>query len=126
MDPAVLFILPGSVTLFFFFRLMLYWRAVDRFVSALHRDHHDLWIALGKPCGWQWSAPGKIGIPSSMFSFRWNWLRQDPDWLSRTPELRDAFSGLRQGFREWNLRAMPITIVMWGFFFLLVYYLQPA
>lgn len=128
MNPDILFVLPIIVTLFslfLFFRLVLYVRAIDRFVSALHRDHHDLWASLGKPCGWQWSAPGRIWTPFSMFSFRWDWLRHDPDWLSQAPELHDEFSELRRGFRQWNLRAMPIIVVMWLFFGLIFSYFQP-
>jgi len=65
---------------------------------------------LGKPCGWQWSAPGRIGTPFSIFSFRWAWLRRDPEWLEHAPELHERFQQMREGFREWNFRAMPIMI----------------
>jgi hypothetical protein len=113
MNPGILFILPMAVTLFFFVRLSFYWTAVDRFLRALHRDHNDVWLALGKPCGRRWSAPGRFATPFSMFSFRWAWLRADPEWLPQIPDLHNEFADLRRGFREWNLRAMPIMVVMW-------------
>jgi len=124
MDPGFLFIPPIAVTLFFFFQAILYWRAVDRFLRAVYRDHNDVWIALGRPCGWQWSPPGRIAHPFSMFSFRWAWLRGDPDWLAQIPDLHDDFCELRRGFRRWNLRAMPIMVVMWLFVVLLSRYFQ--
>ena len=109
-NPGFLLLLPLAVTLYFFAQLVFHWRAVDRFLEALYRDHHDIWISLGKPRGWQWSPPGSIATPFSMFSFRWAWLRDDPDWLSRVPQLREQFQRLRYGFRLWNLRAMPIMV----------------
>ena len=54
-----------------------------------------------------------------MFGFRWAWLRSDPEWLARAPELRDDFQRMREGFREWNLRAMPIMLVAALLFFLI-------
>jgi len=52
-----------------------------------------------------------------MFTFRWKWLHHDPDWLAHAPELRDDFQQMREGFREWNFRAMPIIIVSALIFF---------
>ncbi len=54
--------------------------------------------------------------PFSMFSFRWAWLHADPDWLPQIPELHDDFRALRRGYQQWNLRAMPIMVVMWLLF----------
>jgi hypothetical protein len=107
-----------------FVRMAFYWPAVDRFVCALYRDHNDLWVSLGKPCGWQWSAPGRIATPVSMFSFRWEWLRSDPEWLPQIPELHDEFAKLRRGYREWNLRAVPILVGVWVFFGLIFAFFQ--
>ena len=116
MNPGFIFIIPLAVTLFFFAQCVLYWLAVDRFLRTLHRDHNDIWIALGRPCGWQWSPPGRIANPFSMFSFHWAWLRTDPDWLAQIPDLHKDFCELRRGFRSWNFRAMPIMVVMWVLF----------
>ena len=93
-----------------FARLAVHWSRVDEFVKRLYDDHRDIWESLGKPCGCRWSASGRIATPFSIFSFRWAWLRQDPGWLERVPELRDRFQQMREGFREWNFRAMPIMI----------------
>lgn len=83
----------------------------DAFLCKLYANHPDIWEALGKPCGWRWSAPGRIANPFSMLSFRWKWLSHDPEWLDGVPELRETFQQMRDGFREWNFRAMPIMIL---------------
>ena len=67
-----------------------------------------------------WSPPGRIANPFSMFLFRWNWLRNDPDWLEQTPELRDNFQQIREGFREWNFLAMPVMIASGILFFIII------
>jgi hypothetical protein len=97
---------------------------VDRFLRALYRDHNDVWVGLGRPCGWQWSPPGRSPNQFCMFSFRWAWLRAGPDWLPQIPELHDDFRALRRGFQQWNLRAMPIMVVMWVLFGLIFAYYQ--
>ena len=100
----------GIPALWFFARLArTHWRT-DRFLRELYDNHRDIWESLGKPCGWQWSPPGRIANPFSAFRFRWAWLRNDPDWLERAPELRNDFQQMREGFREWNLRAMPTML----------------
>jgi hypothetical protein len=46
-----------------------------------------------------------------MFQFRWGWLRRDPEWIERAPELKQPFERIREGFREWNFRAMPVMLL---------------
>ena len=114
----------GIPAVWFFARLVRTHRRTDRFLRQLYENHRDIWESLGRPCGWQWSAPGRIANPFSMFHFRWAWLRSDPDWLARAPELRDDFQQMREGFREWNLRAMPIMLGAAIIFFLIAKLLQ--
>ena len=124
MDPGLLFIPPLLLTLLFFARLARTHWLKDRFLERLYADHRDIWESLGRPCGWQWSPPGRMATPWSAFSIRWEWFRSDPDWLASAPELRDLFRRVCAGVHEWNLRAMPIMVVLWVIFGLLVTYLQ--
>jgi hypothetical protein len=104
--------------LWFFARLARTHCRTDRFLRQLYDNHRDIWESLDRPCGWQWSAPGRIANPFSMFSFRWAWLRHDPDWLERAPELREDFRRIREGFREWNFLGIPIMVGTALLFFL--------
>jgi hypothetical protein len=96
----------------------------DQFIERLYYDHREIWEALGEPCGWKWSPPGRFCSPFSAFSFRWEWLGHDPDWLQRAPELREDFHELRKEYRNWNFRLMPIMFVSAIVFFVGVYLLD--
>lgn len=84
--------------------------AEDRILRCLHRDHREIWESIGSPNGWQWSPPGRIGVPWRMWSFPWEWQRSDPEWLSRTPELCDDFQEIRAIRRRIIWPALPIFV----------------
>lgn len=112
--------LPILPSLWFFARLArTHWRQ-DRFLRGLHANHRAIWESLGSPRGWMWSPPGRTANPFSMFSFHYDWLRHDPGWLAEAPELRENFQQLREGSREWIFRAMPIMVVSWILFFVII------
>jgi len=111
-------------SLWFFARLAWTHHLTDLFLKELYANHRRIWEQLGKPCGWQWRAPGRIANPFSMFKFRWAWLKEDPEWLQQTPELRPAFQKIRNGVREWNFRAMPIMVASALIFFLIAKLLE--
>ena len=110
--------------LWFFARLALSLWRTDSFLRQLYTNHRDILESLGKPCGWQWRPPGRMSNPFSMFSFRWKWIRSDPDWLQQTPELQNDFYKMRKQFREWNFCAMPIMISTVIIFFVVVKLLE--
>jgi hypothetical protein len=122
MDPGFLFITPTFVTLGFFAREARNLWLKDRFLERLYTDHRDIWESLGSPRGWQWRPPERI--PTAFATMPWVWSRTDPNWLERTPELRDPFRRVRSGVREWNFRAMPLMIALWVLFGTIVTYLQ--
>lgn len=94
----------------------------DRLLERLYSDHRDIWESLGSPSGWQGSPPDRIFWVT--FSFPWEWLRAEPDWLAKAPELRELFHRVCAGSREWRFRAMPIMVAVWVIFGLLVAYLE--
>ena len=107
-----------------FIRLAKHHQRGDKFIKEIYTNHRDIWESLGQPCGWRWSAPGRIAHPFAMFSFRWEWLRRDPDWLLRAPEMRDRFNELRDGFRQWNYRSMPIMVASALLFFAIAAFME--
>lgn len=122
MQPGFFFVPAILLSAWFFARLARTHWLKDRLLECLYSDHRGIWESLGCPCGWQWSPPGRFVWVT--FSFPWEWLRTEPDWLANAPELRELFHRVRAGTREWIFRAMPIMVAMWAITMLIVAYLE--
>lgn len=82
--------------------------AEDRILRCLYRDHREIWESLGRPNGWQWSPPGRFAVPWRMWSLPIAGQRSDPEWLTRTPELRADLEEIRALRRRMLWPALPM------------------
>ena len=118
--------MPFPIVPFLWLALLSVYRllAEDRILRCLHRDHRDIWESLGRPNGWQWSPPGRIAVPWRMWSFPRAWQSLDPEWLTRTPALRDDFTEIRMLRRRIVWPALPVFFVGVAVFAVAAYLLQ--
>lgn len=84
-------------------------RRRDELYERLHRDHYEIWKALGRPVGWRWKPEGYWGAPMS--SLPGPLLSQDePEWLKEAPELRELLEVCREDERRWWLVVLPLWL----------------
>lgn len=98
--------------------------AEDRILRTLYRDHREIWESFGRPCGWQWSPPGRMCVPWRKWTFPRTWLRADPEWLQRVPDVRDDFEEIRALLRRTYWPAAPLFAVGVCLFAIAAYFLE--
>lgn len=78
-------------------KLFRYWHGVDGALARLHDEHHEIWVALGSPTGWQWAPAARFATPASMCTECFDWRDgQEPGWLDAlSPDLATEIRDLR-------------------------------
>jgi hypothetical protein len=75
----------------------------DRLLQLEHSEHHDSWVADGRPCGFFWCPPEGATFAgcSAGRGLSMIWPFRGPGWARRDPRGRRLLWRLRLGLLLW-------------------------
>lgn len=80
-------------------------RAKDRFLKRLYGEHREIWSELGRPQGFYWfpddDPMAHLKVHTGSLKW-WDVHNDEPEWLGKVPEMRDAYLAIRARVKRWN------------------------